>query len=167
MLEREEVEQYLNDFASEVVKIAWTNANKFSGRGRDSIGYELEVFKNSISLAFEMEDYMIFQDRGVRGVRSGESLSGFSYRNKMPPPRAFDRWSIGRGIAPRDRLGRFTPRKGINFAIARAIYLYGIEPKKFFTTAFEREFKDLPDEIADAYALEVEKLMQTTLSRLA
>ena len=94
--------------------------------------------KNSIQISFEMDEYGFFQDRGVKGTKSGKSLDGYKYTNKMPPPKAFDKWAIKKGIAPRDIKGKFKSRKGLNFALARSIFEKGIKPTMFFTKPFEK-----------------------------
>ena len=76
----------------------------------------------------------------------------------MPPPKAFDKWGVRKGIAPRDKQGKFIKRKSLNFLIARSIFEKGIKPTLFFTKPFEKFFKRLPDELVDKYGLEVENL---------
>lgn len=124
----------------------------------NSIEGKVKENPNSIQLLFSMLDYGYFQDRGVKGVKSGRSLSGFHYKDKMPPASAFDKWNVRRGFAPRDRGGKFTSRKGLNFAMARHVYNYGIEPSMFFTKPFDSAFKNLPNELVEAYGLDAEKL---------
>lgn len=166
MLDKAAVEGFLKAFADEVVAKSKQRANKSTSKGAESIDYDLEVFKRSFSLNFEMAAYMYFQDRGVAGIKSGRSLSGFAYTDKMPPARAFDGWVIRKGLAPRTARGTFTARAGIgniNWMIARSIYLYGIKPKVFFTSSFEEEFENFPEELVDAYALTVEQMMKVEL----
>ena len=83
MLEKAAVEGFLKAFADEVVAKSKLRANRSTGKGAESIDYELEVFKQSFSLNFEMAAHMYFQDRGVAGIKSGRSLSGFAYTDKM------------------------------------------------------------------------------------
>ena len=124
----------------------------------NSIKGDVKESPNSIQILFTMLDYGFFQDQGVKGVKSGRSLSGFKYTNKMPPASAFDKWTVKRGLAPRDRKGKFESRRSLNFAMARHVYNYGIKPSEFFTKPFESAFKNLPDEMVETYGLEVEKL---------
>lgn len=88
----------------------------------------------------------------------------YSYKDKRPPASAFDKWTIRRGLAPRDDKGRFMSRRSLNFAIANSVFNYGIKPSLFFTKAFEKHFKTLPDEIIEAFGLDVEELMRITLN---
>jgi len=68
-----------------------------------------------------------------------------------------------RGIAPRDKAGKFMNRKSIMFAIANSVYHTGLETTNFFSLPFERAFKRLPDDIVEAYGLDVEKLLINAL----
>ena len=48
------------------------------------------------------------------------------------------------------------------FIITRSIYNKGIAPSLFFTKPFEAAFKNLPDELLEAYGLEVEDFLKYT-----
>jgi hypothetical protein len=105
-----------------------------------------------------MADYGTFQDKGVSGTEKKYNTP-YTYRDKMPPTRALDGWTVRKGIAPRDEKGRFLSRKTLTFLIARSIYRNGIKPSLFFTTPFKKYVKDLPEEIAEAFALDVEEFI--------
>jgi hypothetical protein len=82
----------------------------------------------------------------------------------MPPPKAFDKWIVRKGIAPRDK-GKFKSRKGLQFAIARSIYKKGIKPSMFFTKPFTAAFKRLPDDLVEAYSIGLEKQIQVNIEK--
>ena len=109
----------------------------------------------------EMEYYGTFQDKGVSGVKKKYNTP-YSYRDKMPPPSKLDKWSVRKGIAPRDEKGRFVKRKSLNFLIARSIFFNGIKPSLFFTKPFLKYSKDLPKELESAFALDTEAFLQFT-----
>jgi hypothetical protein len=164
----ENVQQILDEFKANLIREAKRNlsAQNTSGRLKDSLKGYVKESKNSIQISFEMEDYGFYQDQGVKGVKSGKSLGGYRYTRRggqgslkgMPPPRAFDKWTVRKGIAPRDKEGRFIKRKSLNFLIARSIFNKGIKPTLFFTRPFEKYFKRLPDEMIEKYGLDMEKL---------
>ena len=168
-------EETLNKFIQYVVSQAkrnlTTSGKNASKKLYNSISGEAKQFPNSIGIYFDMEDYGFFQDVGVKGIKSGKSLKGFSYKSKggknglkgMPPPSAFDKWTIKRGIAPRNTKGQFQTRKGLNFAIARSIFEKGIKPSLFFTKPFEAAFKKFPDELIDSYGLDVVDLFDSIM----
>ncbi len=163
------VEKELNKFGKYLVKQSRTNLSRgkknVSKRLYKSIGYKVKESKNSFEFSLSMEDYGKFIDKGVKGSKSSKKApkSPFSYKSKMPPSKVFDKWSVKRGVAPRDSKGQFIKRKSVNFAIARAIFLYGIETTNFLTKPFNKAFKKLPDEIIKAYSLDVDEFLKFSL----
>ena len=151
----------LKEFEQKVVQAAKDNLTKqnTSGELSKSIKGDVKQMPNSIRVFFEMNEYGFYQDRGVKGTKGGKSLDNFAYTNKMPPPKAFDKWTVRKGIAPRDVKGKFQSRKGLNFAIARSIFEKGIKPTMFFTKPFEKAYNQLPQELIDKYGLDMENLL--------
>src|SRR5690606_17918108 len=127
--------EVLERFGKEVVRESKKNlkssGKSTSGNLEKSIGFDLTVSKNSFGLSFEMEDYGQFQDKGVSGFLKKYDTP-FSYRDKRPPLKALDKWIVRKGIAPRDKKGRFLPRESIQFLISRSIFFNGIKPSLFF-----------------------------------
>ena len=162
------IEKALNKFGKDVIQQSKQRLTKqkinASKELYNSLDYNVKVSKNSFELSFEMEDYGKFIDKGVKGKEEDRTKnSPYKYTNKMPPSKAFDKWSIRRGIAPRSESGQFVSRKSINFAIARSVFLKGIETTEFFTKSFEQQFAKLPDELVEAYDLQVDKLLEDVL----
>ncbi len=163
----------LQEFEQRVVEAAKDNLQRtnknVSGKLDDSIKGEVKQMPNSIRVFFQMDNYGWFQDQGVRGVKSGKSLSNFSYKSKggkrglkgMPPPSAFDKWTIRKPIKGiRDKkTGKFLKRKTINFLIARSVFHHGIKASMFFTKPFNSAFEKLPNELIDKYGLDMENLL--------
>ena len=160
----EETHKSLEAFRRQVIKQARQNAQKHSASGdlAKSLTSRLNVSKNSFSLEFLMEEYGNYQDKGVSG-KNKKYNTPYKYTNKMPPSKALDKWTIRRGIAPRDKEGKFLSRKSLTFLIARSIFKNGIKPTLFFTKPFEKEFKKLPDTVLTAYGLDVEEFLEYTL----
>ena len=169
-------QDYLEIFADNVVGRSKNNLkrkNKVASSSLiDSIDYDLLVSPNSFKLTFEMQDYWEFVDAGVKGVGGNKAdgskwkkkrvtNSKFKYKNKKPPifPE-LNSWSIRKGIAPRDSSGRFTKRRSLLFAISNSIFHTGLETTKFFTKPFDDEFKDLPEELIEAYALDLDNFLE-------
>lgn len=163
---REQTRVSLDEFKGRVVNAAQSNLRRIykntSGKLSKSIEGQVSVGPNSMSISFSMEDYGMYQDQGVSGKKKKYDTP-YSYREKMPPPSKFDRMQVRKGIAPRGEGGRFTSRKRISFAIARKIFMEGIKPTKFFTSAFNQEFQSLPDEIVEKYALDMESTLKMAL----
>jgi len=130
----------------------------------NSLKGNIKVMPNSIAVEFEMEDYGIFQDKGVSGTEKKYNTP-YSYKSKMPPIKPLAQWAQSRNIRLRDEKGKF--KKGnyntIGFLIARSIYRKGIKPSLFFTKPFEQGFKKLPDELINSFGLDVEDFLAFTL----
>ena len=157
-MELKEIQKELNRFGKYVVQQSRSNLTKQKKNATkelyNSIGYKLEKNAEGFSLSFEMEDYGEYQDKGVSGIKR-KFNTPFKYTNKMPPAKAFDKWGIKKGIAPRGKGGQFEKRKGLNFALARSIYYKGIKPSMFFTKPFEQAFKRLPEELAESLVQDI------------
>ena len=173
-----DVKGALDKFGKSVVKQSRTQLTKKKKNASkdlyNSIDYNLKVSKNSFELSFEMEDYGKFIDKGVKGVGGTKAdgskwkkkkvvKSKFKYTNKMPPASAFSKWIVRKGIAPRNKSGQFTTRKGLQFAIANSVYHTGLETTNFFTRPFEVAFKQLPEDLTEAFGLEIDNLLKLTL----
>lgn len=149
-----EFRKALDKYAKYVIQQSRANltrkGQKASGKLYQSLSYKIQGSK----VKFESEEYGVYQDQGVRGAKSTyseSSKSPFRYTSKMPPSSVFDKWTIKKGIAPRDEQGRFINRKSLNYLIARSIYKKGIRATMFFTKPFERGLDLYGDEIVAGY----------------
>lgn len=165
------VKNALDQFAKRVQQQSKSNLTKSKKKDRgelyDSIGYELHVHKNSFSLSFTMEDYGTFVDKGVKGKSSSKKAPNSPYQfgtgsgRKGGLTNGINGWVKRNHIQFRDKKsGRFLTSKATAFIIARSIYQTGLETTNFFSKPFENEFKKLPDEIVEAYALNINDLMK-------
>ena len=160
------VQQELNRFAKYVItqsKANLTRGKKNSSKALyNSLDYDLNVSPNSFSISFLMEDYGVFQDKGVSGIKKKYNTP-YSYTNKMPPPSKMDKWIVRKGLkGVRGKDGKFISRKSLQFMIARSIYNKGIKPSLFFTKPFKKAFTNLDKDIIKAYQLDVEELLKFT-----
>ena len=158
----------LDKFARNTVKFARSNLTRkqknVSKKLYKSIGYDLRNMPNSFSLEFEMEEYGVYQDKGVSG-KWKKYDTPFSYKSKMPPHEPIFKWVKARGIKFRNNKGKFTKgsQRSLAFLIQRSIYRDGIKPTLFFSKPFEAGFKKLPDEVLKAYGLDLEKFLNNTI----
>lgn len=180
MLDREYVQKELDKFKRYVVQQSRSNLTKgdknVNKKLYNSINGEAKSSKNSLGLYFEMEDYGTFQDLGVKGkdpskVSKGSKIRGqqapnspYSFKDKAPPASALLPWIKARGIQPRFRDAKGKYQKGSQLGFARLISLNifhrGIKPSFFFTKPFEKAFERLPNDIIEAYGLDVETLIK-------
>lgn len=163
-------QQALEDFKRYVIQQARTNLTKGKKNVDKNLYNSLQGFVEKspagFRLYFEMEDYGMFQDQGVRGKKAyyadqATSGSPFSYKDKMPPIKQLAEWAKKRNIRLRDDKGKF--KKGnyntIGFLIARSIFEKGMKASLFFTKPFERAFKQLPEDLREAFGEDINKLL--------
>lgn len=167
-MQKTEVQIELEKFRDYVISQSRRNLSRLkknsSKRLYESLKGNVKAMPNSISIEFLMEDYGIFQDAGVSGKKKKYNTP-YSYKSKMPPPKAFDKWIVRKGLAPRDK-GKFKSRKSLSFAIARSVFMNGIKPSLFFTKPFEAAFKRLPEELVEKYGLDAIKLFNQQVDKI-
>jgi hypothetical protein len=161
-MQLDKFKEALELFRNQVINESKQNLRKI-GKGGGTLensieGTEVKVTDRSLEFEIKMADYGVFQDKGVSGVKKKYNTP-YSYTTKMPPPSKLDKWTVKKGIAPRDDKGRFISRKSLQFAIARSIFYKGIKPSLFFTKPFQKYAKGLPKELETAFALDTEALL--------
>lgn len=154
----------LEDFKKYVIQQARTNLTKGKKNVDKKLYNSLQGFVEKspagFRLYFEMEDYGMFQDKGVSGKKRKYDTP-FSYKNKRPPIGPLAEWAKKRNIRLRDEKGRF--KKGnyntIGFLISKSIFEKGLKPSLFFTKPFERAFKRLPEDLASAFGEDINNII--------
>ena len=168
-MQKTEVQKELEKFRDYVISQSRRNLSRLkmnsSKRLYESIKGDVKAMPNSISIQFTMEDYGIFQDAGVSGKKKKYNTP-YSYKSKMPPPKAFDKWIVRKGLSPRTKGGQFKNRKSLSFAIARSVFMNGIKPSLFFTKPFESAYKRLPEELVEKYGLDALKLFNQQVDKI-
>lgn len=159
-------EEILNKFAKRVIQQSRTRLTKGKKNASkdlyNSLRYDLTTSAAAFILNFFMEEYGIYQDRGVSGKKRKYNTP-FSYKDKMPPPKALDKWMVRRNIkGTRDAQGRFIKRKSLQYLLARSIYNKGIKPSNFFTKSFKQAFDKLPEDMVKAYRLDLEEFLRSS-----
>lgn len=158
------IQEALEDFKKYVIQQARTNLTKGKKNVDKKLYNSLQGFVEKspagFRLYFEMEDYGMFQDKGVSGKKRKYDTP-FSYKNKKPPIGPLAEWAKKKNIRLRDEQGRF--KKGnyntIGFLISRSIFEKGIKPSLFFTKPFERAFKRLPEDLAEAFGNDIKNMI--------
>ena len=168
-------EAYLTAFAQRVLQQAQLELGAYKtidGKRRrtDSTGnlrnslpgsYSIKVMPNSMSLKFfeENEAWKTYGYVVDAGRKPG----------KMPPTDAIKQWIRQKPLRLRDlKTGSFvrmTESKvnSVAFAIAKKMKEEGTKPTYFFTTPFRLAFENLPEELGQAYALDVADFLRFTL----
>jgi hypothetical protein len=178
-MQLKETRNALNTFAKYVIQQSrsrLTKGRKKYGSYNDtkklynSLDSDVKVSKNSFQLEFLMEDYGVFLDKGVRGKTSSSKAPNSSFRfgsgtgKKGGLTNGINKWVRRKGFQFRDKKGRFMSYDSTAFLISRSIYNKGTKPSLFFTKPFEKAFKNLPKELVESFALDVEQLIKTTVN---
>jgi hypothetical protein len=173
-MEKAEQQIILEQFRDYVIQQARSNLSKLKKNHTkklyDSISAEIKVMPNSLRLYFDMTDYGFFQDQGVKGaggVRATTSkFKRTNNKGKMWKQKAKDSpFSFKKGNKPSVKhFEQWAKSKGLNpFAVRESVFRQGISRSLFFTTPFEKAFKNLPDEMIEAYGLEAEETFNTIM----
>jgi hypothetical protein len=168
-----ETKLYLDKFGKYVVQQSKTNLTKKDKKDKgdlyDSIGYDLQVSKNSFSLSFKMTDYGQFVDKGVKGKTSSNRAPNSPFRfgtgsgKKGGLTNGIDSWVKRKRIQFKDKKsGKFMSYDSTAYLIRNSIYNKGLKTTNFFTRPFELAFAKLPDELVEAFALDMENLLNYT-----
>ena len=168
MLDKEEVQEAIDKFRKYVVQQSRSNLTKQKKNASKSLYNSIKgiskVNPNSISLYFEMEEHGIYQDVGVKGKTSSTKAPNSPFKfgsgtgKKGGLTNGIQKWVKQKRFQFRDEQGRFMSYNSTAFLITRSIYNKGLKPSMFFTKPFEKAFDRLPDELVEAYGLDIEKL---------
>jgi len=169
MLDNKNTKEYLNAFAKYVIQQSRSNLTKqnknVDKKLYDSLDKEIEVGANSFRMAFLMEDYGAYQDKGVSGTQKKYNTP-FSYKSKKPPLKPITQWVTKRRFQFRNKeTGKFMSYQSTAFLVRNGIFKNGIKPSLFFTKPFEKAFERLPDELIEAYGLDVEQFLEFTINK--
>ena len=170
------IEKIINDFWSNVIKFARLNIGQtrtvknFKGRNvkrriedtgklRNSLDYEVKVMPNSFSSFLVMEDYGTDIDQGKKAGGMPANIQSLKKWIRHKPARLRD---IKGQFVKMDDLRVTSFAKHIQYMHQR----FGTAATNFLSDPFEKEFKKLPDELIEAFGLDVESFMESSLSNL-
>ena len=135
----------------------------------NSISYDVKQSKNSVQFSISMEDYGTFVDKGVKGTKEQTKAPTSPYKfgtgtgKKGGLTEGIDGWVRRKRFQFRKPDGRFMSYATTSFLIRRSIWWRGLETTNFFTKPFERAFKRLPEEVIEAYGLDVDRFLESAL----
>ena len=168
-MEKNEQQIILEQFRDYVIKQARTNLTRLkknsSKKLYDSIKGEIKAMPNSLRVYFDMADYGFYQDKGVSGTKKKYNTP-FAYSTKRPPLKPIQDWVTKRRFQFKNKeSGKFMSYQSTAYLIAGGILKNGIKPSLFFTKPFEKAFERLPDELVEAYGLDLEQFLQYTINK--
>jgi hypothetical protein len=122
-----------------------------------SLDYEVSVGPNSIAFDFLMNEYGEWVDKGRKA-------------GKFPPFKSILDWVKARRFQFRELEGRNKGKFKSYEETARAVWFKiknkGIDPTDFYSRPFNLGYSRLPQELQEAYALDVEDFLEFTINEL-
>ena len=175
-MKQEEVQKELNKFRDYVIlkaKANLTRGNKNVSKTLiNSLKGTVKAMPNSFSMDFSMEEYGMYQDKGVRGKTSSAKAPDSPFKfgtgsgQKGGLTKGIDKWVRQKQFQFSDKkTGQFLSYKSTAFLISRSIYNKGIKQSLFFTAPFETAYNKLPDNLVKAFGLDFKKLFNTTTKK--
>jgi hypothetical protein len=176
MAEKEQIYKALDRFVKHVTSRAKANlTNKdrnVSRRLYDSIKGEITINSERTTVKFFMEKYGDYQDQGVKGKNSSAKAPNSPFKfgsgrgKKGGLTQSIQKWVEARRFQFKDRkTGKFMSYRSTAWVITRSIYSKGLKPTLFFTKPYQAALKNLPDELAKEYGLEVKKLFKESIKK--
>jgi len=165
-----ELEIVVNKFAKYVVQQAKSNLSKkgkrASGKLYNSIKPKIDVRPEGFYVYFDMEDYGVFQDKGVRGTEghyADQNTAGspFKFGSGSGPKggltTGIENWIKLKKFQFRDKKGRFMSYQSMRYIIVNSIWRNGLRATMFFSNPFDKGIQRFGDEFLNAFLLDTEK----------
>jgi len=163
-----ELELQVKLFANYVVQQSRSNLSKgrqnATGSLYKSIKPNVIVEKDAFIVQFEMEDYGLFQDQGVKGTQStygSSSNSPFRFGTgsgrKGGLTDGINNWVKLKKFRWRDKRGRYMSYNSISYIIINSIWRKGLRARFFFSTPFDKGIQRFGDKFLNAFLLDTEK----------
>ena len=119
----------------------------------ESLDYDVKAMPNSFEFDFLMNEYGEWVDKGRKA-------------GKNPPFTPLRKWVQDRRIQFRSNKGKFQTYDQTAWAIVKSIGKKGIPASNFYSRPFKLGYAKLPNEIVEAYALDVEDFLEFTIDKL-
>ena len=119
----------------------------------ESLDYDVKAMPNSFEFDFLMNEYGEWVDKGRKA-------------GKNPPFSPLRKWVQDRRIQFRSNKGKFQTYDQTAWAIVKSIGKKGIPASNFYSRPFQLGYAKLPNEIVEAYALDVEDFLEFTIDKL-
>ena len=176
MQEKAEIYKALDRFVKHVTsraKANLTNGDRnVSKRLYNSIKGEVTINSERTTVKFFMEKYGDFQDQGVKGKNSSAKAPNSPFKfgsgrgKEGGLTESIQKWVEARRLQFKDRkTGKFMSYRATASLITRSIYSKGLKPTLFFTKPYQAALKNLPDDLAKEYGLEVKKLFKESIKK--
>lgn len=156
-MQGENTKRALDKFGKYLVKQSRSNLSKkkknVTNKLYDSLDYDVRASGVSFEFDFLMEAYGEWVDKGRKA-------------GKNPPFSAIRKWVEDRRIQFRSNKGRFQTYDQTAWAVVKKIGRDGIEASNFYSRPFQLGYNKLPNELVEAYALDVEEFIEFSIDKL-
>ena len=156
-MQGENTKRALDKFGKYLVKQSRSNLSKkkknVTNKLYDSLDYDVRASGVSFEFDFLMEAYGEWVDKGRKA-------------GKNPPFSAIRKWVEDRRIQFRSNRGRFQTYDQTAWAVVKKIGRDGIEASNFYSRPFQLGYNKLPNELLEAYALDVEEFIEFSIDKL-
>jgi len=153
----ENTQKALNKFGKYLVKESRKNLTRkkknVTNSLYESLDYNVKAMPNSFEFDFLMNEYGEWVDKGRKA-------------GKNPPFSPLRKWVEDRRIQFRSNKGKFQTYDQTAWAIVKSIGKKGIPASNFYSRPFQLGYAKLPNEIVEAYALDVEDFLEFTIEKL-
>jgi hypothetical protein len=161
------VRAVMNNFGENVLDTARQNlrdrGSSVSGDLERKMKFVAKVMPNSMSLKFDLGEYGQGIDQGIEGSFQSKKvgLTGrtpFKFKALYPNRAMVDNvlsWAKAVGFNFYDAV----ERDGA-YSLASYILREGISPNRFFTDAYEDYIREIPEDIAEAFGLDVDEFFR-------
>jgi len=170
-----EVEAVIKRFRDYVIQQSRSNLSK-SGHNNtkelyNSLKGEIVNEKDYTIVGFEMLNYGMFQDQGIKGKSSSAKAPNSPFKfgtgtgKKGGLTQGINKWVRQKGFQFRDRKsGKFLSYQSTAYLITRSIFHKGIKPSLFFTKPFEAGYKKYIDtDLMKAFSQDIDTLIDYSL----
>jgi hypothetical protein len=170
-----EVDNVIKKFRDYVIQQSRSNLTKggknVSKELYNSIKGEIITDKGFSIVGFSMDDYGMFQDKGVKGKSSSAKAPNSPFKfgsgtgKKGGLTQGINKWVRAKGFQFRDKkTGKFMSYQATAFLITRSIFHKGIKPSLFFTKPFEAGYKKYIDvDLIKAFGQDIETMVDYNL----
>jgi len=173
-----EVDNVIKKFRDYVIQQSRSNLTKggknVSKELYNSLKGEIVTDKGFSIVGFSMDDYGMFQDKGVKGKSSSAKAPNSPFKfgsgtgKKGGLTQGINKWVRAKGFQFRDKkTGKFMSYQATAFLITRSIFHKGIKPSLFFTKPFEAGYKKYIDvDLIKAFGQDIETMVDYNLKNI-
>jgi hypothetical protein len=176
----ETTDKLTNEFGKKLVKASRANLTRGKNNANKSLWKSIKYRFEKNIFNFYYLDYGEYVDKGVTGHGKGDykprnprpiakSIAGYRFKKGPVGPSAkasFRKWAAAKNVLVRDSKGRFVKPDTANFLLRRSTGRFGIQPKKFFTNAWDKLYPKYSKDLERAITIDVSNKLDDSLKSI-